>query len=477
MAIALSVGGCAQIFGFDETQPYDDVRLSWTRKRVGMEVIVEQDDLSTSMASALIVDPADPSGLRRVPATLEDPDTWIVALPPDTPGGILYTLPDDMVTRVWSLPTRTQDGVFGILGHPDAEPAPPNAQIDLSITLDAPYNGEGLQMYSVGGWSYRGYPEVPAAGMGITAWDPPPVPYTSYGSITGRPLERITSADGVFLLRFAGNQLAGMMTAPPFDQQDGVDTITGTMSPVALDQTLDVTFRTTVAGPRYTGTRPGVAGLAMGWGINATPAAEIGNSAGPQLHAGSLLETDTGLVQVMYGDPFPWPAAVTFSTYETRTYTPPGATGPTTLYSGMYTVDTPAAGQVYDLPQGLPLLVTLGGTALTTDGQVMTIDRSKSIDVSFVLDRENSCDLYSIIVYALVDGGAGTFVYQTRSVIQGVTPQFTVPGELFENGTFYTLRAQCQLGGLPNLATGDLVTRSWPVNVAYFDSGVIQVGP
>jgi hypothetical protein len=474
---ALLAGGCAQIFGFDETQPYDDVRLSWSRKRIGTEVIVEPEDLTAETATALIIDANDPTGLRRVPATLEDSDTWIVELPPGTPGGIQYSLPDDDVERIWTFPNRTLDGVYGILGHPNPEPAPPNAQIDLSITLDAPYNGEGLQMYTVGGWSVRGYPEVPAAGMGITAWDPPPVPYSSYGSITGRPLERITSADTVYLLRYSGNQLAGIMTAPPFDQQDGVDTITGTMTSVILDQTLDATFRTTVAGPRYTGTRPGVAGLAMSWGITSTPAAEIGNNTGPQLHAGGLLETDTGAVNVMFGDPFPWPAAVGFSTYESRTFTPPGAAGATTLYAGMYSIDAPGTGQVYDLPQGLPLIVTLGGTALTTDGQILTIDRTKSIEVSYVLDRENACDLYGLAIYELRDNGAGTYVYVGRVAMNGLEPQFTIPGELFESGTFYTLRAVCQLGGVPGLATGDLVTRSWPMHVGYLDSGVIQVSP
>src|SRR5678815_2351327 len=98
----------------------------------------------------------------------------------------------------------------------------------------------------------------------------------------------------------------------------------------------------------------------------------------------------------------------------------------------MYTVDAPGTGQVYDLPQGLPLIVTLGGTALTTDGQILTIDRTKSIEASYVLDRENACDMYGLTIYELRDNGAGTYVYVGRVAINGLEPQFTIPGELLE---------------------------------------------
>jgi hypothetical protein len=141
----------------------------------------------------------------------------------------------------------------------------------------------------------------------------------------------------------------------------------------------------------------------------------------------------------------------------------------------MYSVLNPTPAMVFDLPQGLPILVTLAGTALTSDGQILSFDRTKAVEISFVLDRQ-ACDLYSITAYELVDNGAGTFVHTTRVGMSSTTAQFTVPGDLFESGKFYTLRAQCQQGGLPGLATGDLVTRQWPLHVGYFDSGVFQVG-
>ena len=480
LGVAVITGGCAQIFGFDETAPYDDdgIRLSWQKKLVGAEVLDVPMDLTAGSATILITDAADPSGLRRVPCVLEDPDTWFAELPVGTTGSILYDLPEanDDLIRIWDFPSRTLAGVYGVLGHPDPEPAPVDAQLDLSITLDIAYNGETLQMYTVGAWSYRTFPEVPAAGMGITAWDPPAVPYATSASVTGRPLERIRSADAVALLRYVGPLLSGFLAVPPFDQQNGIDVISGTMSPVSLDDTLDATFMTTIAGPRFAATRPVVAGLSQSWGINASPGTSISTNAGPGLTSGGLLETDTGVIAAMYGNPFPWDTTVTFSTGEARTFLPAGAVNPTALYAGMYSIVTPTPAMVFDLPQGLPITVSLDGRALTTDGLSVTLDRTKAVEISVGLDRD-ACDLYGVTIYELVDNGAGTFVFTGRVAINGATPTFTVPGDLFTAGVPYTMRAVCQLGGIPNLVDGDLVTRSWPMHIGYLDSGVFTVAP
>jgi hypothetical protein len=480
LGVAVITGGCAQIFGFDETSPYDDdgIRLSWQRKLVGATVVDQAMDLTAGSATILITDAEDPSGLRRVPCVLEDPDTWFAELPVGTTGSILYDLPEanDDLIRIWAFPSRTLQGVYGVLGHPDPEPAPVDAQLDLSITLDTAYNGETLQMYTVGAWSYRNFPEVPVPGMGITAWDPPAVPYASSASITGRPLVRIRSGDAVALLRYAGPLLSGFLAVPPFDQQNGIDVITGTMSPVALDATLDVTFMTTIAGPRFAATRPVVAGLSQSWSVHSSPGTSVTNSAGPALTSGGLLETDTGAINTAYGNPFPWDTTVTFSTGEARTFLPPGAVNPSTLYAGLYSVVTPAPGLVFDLPQGLPITVSLAGRALTSDGMTVTLDRTKAVEISFGLDRE-ACDMYGVSIYELVDNGAGTFVHTGRVAINGVTPSFTIPGDLFTTGVPYTMRAVCQLGGVPNLLEGDLVTRAWPLHIGYLDSGVFTVAP
>jgi hypothetical protein len=248
------------------------------------------------------------------------------------------------------------------------------------------------------------------------------------------------------------------------------------MGTVALDHTLDATFMTTIAGPRFSATRPPVANLAQSWGMNASPGEAIQTSAGPGLTSGGLLETDTGVIATTYGNPFPWDTTVTFSTNANRGFTPAGAVNPTALYAGLYSVAEPEAGQMFDLPQGLPITISLDGRALTMDGMTVTMDRTKAVEISFGLDRD-ACDMYSVALYELVDNGAGTFVFTGRVAMNGDAPSFTIPGDLFATGVPYTMRAVCQLGGIPNLAAGDLVTRQWPLHIGYLDSGVFTVAP
>jgi hypothetical protein len=476
IATTATTAGCAQIFGFDETSPYadDGVRLSYQRKRAGATIVDEAMDLTAGSATVLVADAAEPTGLRRIPAVLEDADTWFVDLPPATPAEILFDLPDDELIRIYAFPHRTISALYGVLGDPAPEVAPPNAQLDLNVTLDVAYTAEELMVYVVGAWARRNFAELPAAGAAV--WDPPAVAYAAFASLAGT-LDRIRSADAVMALRYAGNTLAGYAALPPFDQQDGVDAVTGTMTTVAADRTLDAVFVPTVAGPRFAATTPAMANLTMSWSVVAAPATAITSNTGPSLTSGSVLETDTGVVQVAFGNPTPWDPAVTFNTSATRDYTPPGAIAAVTLRAGLYTVDVPGgAGQTFDLPAGLPLLVTLGGRALTTDGAVVTLDRTRAIELSYVLDRD-ACDLYSATIYELVDDGAGTFSLVSRVGIDGAAPSFLVPPELIEAGKRYMIRAQCRLGGMPGLATGDLVTRAWPTSVGYFDSAVFEVAP
>jgi hypothetical protein len=476
--LAVGAAGCAQLFGFDETEPYDDngLRLSWHKKRVGATVVDEAMDLSAASTTFLVADPAEPSGLRQVPGVLEDSDTFFADIPSGTYAAMLTRVSEDSVWRIYAFPVRGVGALYGLLGHPGPEPAPPNAQLDLGVTLDVAYTAESLMLYDVGAWSYRGFPELPAAGA--TAWDPPAVAYSTFASATGGPLVRMRSSDAVAVLRYVGPALSGYGAVTPFDQQDGVDLITTTLATVPLDRVLDATFFTMVAGPRFAATTPAVAGISQSWYVNASPGTAIATNTGPTLTSGGLLETDTGLISTMFGNPFPWDTTITFSTSETRTYLPTGATNPTGLAAGLYTVDLHTAGtpQTFDLPQGLPLLVTVDGRALTADGAVLQLDRTRGVEVSIVTDRE-ACDVYGLNLYELVDNGAGTFVPVIRGALLGSTAQFLIPGDLFETDRPYVFRAMCQLGGLPGLATGDLVTRQWPVHVGYFDGGVFQVSP
>jgi hypothetical protein len=156
---------------------------------------------------------------------------------------------------------------------------------------------------------------------------------------------------------------------------------------------------------------------------------------------------------------------------------PPMPLPAVTLWTGLYTITRPAAapGVMLDLPQGLPITISVAGRALTTDGMTLMIDRSGPVEVSFVTDR-STCDLYVAVFYELVER-MGSLVYTERLTLLGDQPEWTIPGDTITTGVMYTVRAQCLYGGFTALAQGSLQERDLPISVGYLDSGVFTVMP
>ena len=482
-AIALaSCAGCAQIFGIDNTTggaapadaPPAEVSLSFQRASIGSTIVMAPQDLSTSMASYLVSD--GENGLDLVPAALTPPNTWTAPIATGTPP-VEFTLPDypTPITRVWAVPARTLTGVFGQLEHPNPTPMDPSSTLTFQVGLPSPYAGESLQEYSVGAWTQHTFSgaELPATNGTAIATT---ISASTINSLTGRPLDKITSQDSVLVVRYSGNTLTGALIAPPFDQT-GADTISGTMLAVAQDQTLTATIQPAAVGPRYAATRPAVANLGMAWYVIATPGSSLANASGPQLAALGVAATDSGAIDATYGNPFGslgWRAVFEWSTNEYRSYTPPGQP-PVTAYAGMYEVDDPTPGLTASLPAALPLTISIDQTALTSDGMTVTIDPTKPVDVSFVAEHAGAT-LCQLQLFALVpNAGATALVYQQVFGLSGVMPEFTVPAALFQPGKLYVLRAVDIQDSYPGIASGDLATRSLPLEVAYLDSGVFTV--
>jgi hypothetical protein len=62
-----------------------------------------------------------------------------------------------------------------------------------------------------------------------------------------------------------------------------------------------------------------------------------------------------------------------------------------------------------------------------------------------------------------------------RFETMGTQPSWSIPGEIFQTGGIYTLRASCSRGGYPGLTMGDLERRELPLDTGSFDSGVFTV--
>ncbi len=474
-------GGCAQLAGIDKTSsppPPDDLSLQFQRMSVGASIEIAPLDIAGLTATYLVPDASDPTLLDRVDAPATAVDTWTAPISEGTPP-VEFELPDfpTPVTRIWELPNPNLVGVFGVLEHPDPQPAPANAMITLAVTLDAlAAMGDAYQVYTIGSWTQRplSAAEVPVASPAISL----SYPFASATSITTRPLEALTLADAELVLRYTGAQLTGAFEAPPF-AQTGADTITGTLAAVTADQTLDITVDQTTAATRFATPMPALDAPTFNWAVVAAPGYAIANGTGPQLTAGGLAITDPGTITEPFGNPFvpahDWRSMFVWSTGATRTFTPTGQMLVATLSAGLYQVLEPAPALTLDLPAGLPQIITLAGTPLVLDGASVIIDPLHAVTVSFTNDQASNT-LYQLQLFELLPDAAGTALVQNlRFGATGTQASFILPPEQFIAGHTYSLRAICISGGYPAIAAGDLSQRQLPVAVGYFDSGVFTV--
>jgi hypothetical protein len=471
--LAAMLCGCAQLFGLDETSGGPpSASLSFERVSIGARVVTAPQDLSGSMATYLVPDDADPTGLARVAAIQIEPGRWTA--PITRPAPVLFDLPDypRPVLRIFDFPQVEVKALFGVLEHPSPQPAPEGATITVNTTLDVPFNGtDRFELFTLGSWNAVAL-AVPAVGATVLTQT---FPFTAMNSLTGRmPHERITSDDAAVVLRYAGNELQGAVRAAPFDQT-GADTVSGPLATVEI-QPFSFAIDQVDVMQRYGMVRPLVGTPSMQWTLRAAPGAQLNIDLGPLLAAGG--PTDATTVSSQAGNPFApdWPSTVLWLTQATRTYTPPSAGLPVTLAAGMHQRAILEPGLEMKLPAGLPAQITLTGAVLENDGA--TIARpARAVEVSFRTDvPENT--MYQLQLFKLVPNAGNTALQ--RELMLGANasaPRFVLPPELFEAGALYTLRAITVAGGFPGIAEGDLTQRSIPIAVSFLDSGVFQVAP
>jgi hypothetical protein len=466
---ALPLAGCAQLFGIDNTTgpgTGSGASLSIQRVSVGASVSKAPQDVSMDMASFLV---GDASGLTLEPAMSSTPGVWTANVPGSPPA--LFTLPDLPMgaQHLYALGSRATKGNLFAFEHPN--PMMPGATSALSLAVTIPaYNGERLEVFAVGAWMNHNLAgaEVPALmATSIAAT----IPYSMFNPAAGNTPARITMADVVLVLRYTGAVLSGVLQATPFDQTDGTDNIGGTMTAVAADKTLSIPLPTDLA-TRYSAVRPAVGAPGQSWSINAAPGESVGIANGVTLINGAPAATDT-MITAMYGNPFEslgWPGVFTYSTSASRTYMFNGvAVGLAASLSSV--VDATATSAPLDA--GLPTTILLGSTMLSTDGQMVTVDQTVPVAFSFLSDKSMNTT-YGANVYELVVNGTAV---EKNLLIAAVStePNFLFPAGTLQTGHTYSITAVCGQGGVPNAATGDLQSSSFPVSHGAVDSAVFTV--
>jgi len=484
VGVVASSMGCAQLAGIDETNGHgrNGNSLAVTRMSVGNKVVNTPLDL-TGLTATYLVPTAAAGSFEAVAAdrSTSAPGTWTKDLPEAAP--VEFTLPDlpAPIPRVLAFPSRQLSVLFATLEHPNPSPAPDMATLTVTTPLDtATVPTDSFSVYTVGSWTSRA---LTSGTTGLLQIGPIPYPFNTSNNLSGRPtFDRLTMQDAFFVLRYSGAALTGVAEAMPFDQSGADMVMTPKMAPVVPDQMLDVKVSSPTFNMRYAAVRPAVAGLAMYWSVVAAPGYRIASNAGPALlQRTMLLPTDPG-VTVKYGNPFvgrDWHAIFTLETLASRQVMPPAVKLPVTLSAGMNQFFEPslvAPGFELTEPAGLPVLISINGKQLSTDGQMIP-SPSQFVEVTFLPDNTNAT-VFGLSVYDLLPNAAmNALEYHLVFSAASDEAKFEVPPEIFQAGHSYTLRALCTFGGYPSIASGDFTNLELPSSQSYLDSGVFTVMP
>lgn len=487
---AVASASCAQIAGIDQTSGSGRAidSLVVTRLSVGATQSPAPLDLGGLQATYLVANGAAAAGIDRVSATTTTAGTWTTQL--HDPAPVMFTLPDvpAPVPRLYAFPDHQLQVLFPLLEHPNPAPAPDAATFTVTTQLDVPVAAaDSFQSYVVGAWLVRGF-AVGEVTAGALLVGPVTYSFTAANSVSGHAKpDRVTPADAFLTLRYSGGGLTGVAEAPPVDQSGAATIVTtGPMVAVPQDQTLSVKFNPGTLPTRYSAVRPAMQSLpSMSWSMVAAPGYKAAINAGPSLRSGTLAMTDVG-VTAAYGNPFAargWNTMFVLGTSESRAYTAPGTTASIALVAGMNQFIEPSPGFELTLPAGLPIVITLDGTPLSSDS-LMIKPPSKLVRVTFLIDTPAgstapAATLYNLQLWDLVPNPAAPAVLDRilTLVASSNEASFDLPPELFQAGHSYTLRALAMLGGYPATSSGNFVMRELPLAQSFLDSGVVTVMP
>jgi hypothetical protein len=485
----VAVSGCAQIFGIDKTsqRPADAMpdappmsSLSVIRYSVGTTIAENPQPVSgltPALTPAVFF-----AGSDELAGTVTGSDSWSVV---GTSTLVDFYLPDypTPIQRTFALGAANIQELFGVLEHPNPTAAPSNASFALGITLpSAVVAGESFQVYSIGSWTQIGL-ATPAVGSATLSAS---YAFSSVASLNGEPLQAVTTDDAMYVLRYDGDLLTGMLPVPPFDQATTpAQTVTGTMQPLTGSASLSASIDATTALQRMAGAVPAGTSPSQNWSLVAAPGYEITSTSGILLDAAGAGSADT-TITATYADPFPaaWHPLLTWAPSVTRTPTVHSALGALPVDEPMFTqlaefLDaSPGLGAVdATLAAGMPLVITLAGSALSTDDLTVTLDPTQPQPVSFTVDHDGDT-FYQLQVFQLVGNVATSptaLVYETIFAASALAPSFTLPANLMTAGQSYVIRAITINGGFPALATGDLTMRTLPLSRGLQDGGAFTI--
>jgi hypothetical protein len=472
LAVALgeTLPGCAQILGIEDTTAGGTASLDLARVSVGASVISQPQALG--MAPSFLIE--DASGVRTVTGTAAGDGRW--TSPTLGASQVVYSAPDVPVPYQHAIALAVPEVLAPIVvfEHPNPQPAPAST-IALDVQLPTPFApGESFQVIAVGAWTQHllAGSELPLGGQTVLAST---VPYDGFGAMSPSPRARIQSSDEVVVARFSGGSLTGAYVAPPFDQSDTMDTLTGVLLASPPDTLASGAIDPDTVAMRFVALQPAMAPPTLGWRVDAAPGYSAGASLGVPLVVRTIGATDA-MVMAMFADPFAvglgWKPALSYTASSSRNFTLGGATIALAASLGM--VVDPGPSLTLDLPAGLPTAISLDGTALVTDGMTVAADPAQRAEVRITTDKACSWYRGQLVEYTVVAGSAmATPILETSGPSQTVT----LPANILQRRHTYVLIATCIQGGLIGASSGDLQTFALPVAIGQATSAVFTLAP
>ena len=272
-----------------------------------------------------------------------------------------------------------------------------------------------------------------------------------YSAITGVGTASVTLADGVMTV-----VPAATLDTPLLDQCVHV-----------VVPEVDTSMRLLAAVPRsYT--------AAVDWGIEAEPAIDALGRVGAldvvTGTAGALANIDR---TVTLHDPFVGTTLVA-STELRATYTIPysGTTGVSGI--NVISVSAPFAqtgGCATDVATlastvGIAGPITVAGTPVTSDEQMVTIDLTQRVPITWTAASAGTVHVHVVDLYELSNSGSGPGAITTAiDEVETTDPSYLLDPTLLAKGHTYLLYIT-ELRGIPNAASGDLATFTFPVETS-----------
>ena len=444
----LALLGCNQLLGLDQTAPIAD-EGSVTGVHLLRSIVNQPDGTPVVMTTpfargALEVDVELDDGTRR-DVTLADDGTFSFTT---ATVGQRYSLTfrSRYSSRTYQHDATNLVLIERVAGRADRQLVPANTFIEYALT-NRPISPTAIEeIQSTGIWARV---DITALAGGMVDW--------STASPQTEPLGLLDAAhnDVAYYVQYdvQGAYYRAMWSArAPVTLLGGQTTIVpGTAVAVAADMCTRVQWDAPRELERVTSSIDDETSTVAVWGIAATPLADLATTARlPLAFANGTVQAPVDEM-VSYGNPyFPGARSADLATIVYRTK----AAWIVLAVAMPVAADcaTPTVLPVGETPYALTM--QLAGTVLDSTDQIVALDRSQPVRVTWQAAPTGRADDALLLLREIVGVPGGSSVSTLKAIVYTTAAEATLDSAMLESGHRYELNVTLR-GGLPGASTGD----------------------